>query len=75
MKKYTIISLLFLMIMTACESDFLDTVPKTSVAEEAAYSTPGKIVAQVNNLYGQVQNASFYGGRFIIFNEQRADEF
>jgi hypothetical protein len=61
--------------MTACESDFLDTVPKTSVAEEAAYSTPGKIVAQVNNLYGQVQNASFYGGRFIIFNEQRADEF
>jgi hypothetical protein len=61
--------------MTACESDFLDTVPKTSVAEEAAYSTPGKIVAQVNNLYGQVQNASFYGGRFIVFNEQRADEF
>lgn len=75
MKKYIVTSLLFLVAMTACESDFLDTVPKTSVAEDAAYSTPGKIVAQVNNLYGQIQNASFYGGRFIIFNEQRADEF
>lgn len=75
MKKHTVTSLLFLLAMTACQSDFLDTVPKTSVAEETAYSTPGKIVAQVNNLYGQIQNASFYGGRFIIFNEQRADEF
>ena len=75
MKKNTVTSLLFLLAMTACQSDFLDTVPKTSVAEETAYSTPGKIVAQVNNLYGQIQNASFYGGRFIIFNEQRADEF
>ncbi|MDI5897938.1 RagB/SusD family nutrient uptake outer membrane protein [Flavobacterium yafengii] len=75
MKKYIVTSLLFLLAMTACQSDFLDTVPKTSVAEETAYSTPGKIVAQVNNLYGQIQNASFYGGRFIIFNEQRADEF
>jgi hypothetical protein len=75
MKKYIVTSLLFLLAMTACESNFLDTVPKTSVAEETAYSTPGKIVTQVNNLYGQIQNASFYGGRFIIFNEQRADEF
>jgi starch-binding outer membrane protein, SusD/RagB family len=61
--------------LTACKQDFLDTVPKTSIAEDAAYSTAGKILAAVNNLYGQVQNASFYGGRFIVFNEQRADEF
>lgn len=61
--------------LTACQKDFLDTTPKTTIAEDAAYSTPGKILAGVNNLYGQVQNPSFYGGRFIVFNEQRADEF
>jgi starch-binding outer membrane protein, SusD/RagB family len=61
--------------LTACKKDFLDTVPKTTIPEDAAYSTAGKILASVNNLYGQVQNASFYGGRFIVFNEQRADEF
>jgi starch-binding outer membrane protein, SusD/RagB family len=61
--------------LTACDKDFLNTVPKTTIPEDVAYSTAGKILASVNNLYGQVQNASFYGGRFIVFNEQRADEF
>jgi starch-binding outer membrane protein, SusD/RagB family len=75
MKKHIELILIGLLILSACESDFLDTSPKTSILENEAYSTPGKMLAQVNNLYGQVQNASFYGGRFIIFNEQRANEF
>jgi starch-binding outer membrane protein, SusD/RagB family len=74
MKKISII-ILAITTLLSCESDFLNTVPKTNIAENEAYSTSGKILAQVNNLYGQVQNASFYGGRFIVFNEQRADEF
>ncbi len=74
MKKISI-SILALTTLFACESDFLNTVPKTNIAENEAFNTPGKMLAQVNNLYGQVQNASFYGGRFIVFNEQRADEF
>lgn len=61
--------------LTACNNDILDTVPKTNIAEDQAYNTSGKILAQVNNLYGQLQSATFYGGRFIVFNEQRADEF
>jgi starch-binding outer membrane protein, SusD/RagB family len=61
--------------LTACEDGFLNTVPKTNIAENDAYSTSGKILAQVNNLYGQLQSATFYGGRYIVFNEQRADEF
>ncbi len=61
--------------LTACNDDFLNTVPKTTVAEDAAYSTPSKLLAQINNLYGQLQSATFYGGRFIVFNEQRGDEF
>lgn len=73
--KATLILLLLVACLTACSSDILDTVPKTNIPESEAYSTPGKIAAQVNNLYGQLQNATFYGGRFIIFNEQRADEF
>lgn len=75
MKKYILISWFFLIAMTACNDDLLDTVPQTSIPEEIAYNTPGKILAQVNNLYKQLQNQSFYGGRFIVFNEQRADEF
>jgi hypothetical protein len=75
MKKYIIISWLFLGIMTACNDDLLNTVPETSIPEEVAFSTPGKILAQTNNLYKLLQNQNYYGGRFIIFNEQRADQF
>lgn len=74
MKKILIV-ILAITTLFACDSNFLNTVPKTTIAENEAFSTSGKILAQVNNLYGQIQNASFYGGRFIVFNEQRADEF
>ncbi|WP_366184063.1 RagB/SusD family nutrient uptake outer membrane protein [Flavobacterium ovatum] len=60
---------------SSCEKDLLDTTPKTSIAEDDAYSTAGKMAAQVNYLYKLLQNQSFYGGRYIVFNEQRADEF
>ncbi|HRH99578.1 MAG TPA: RagB/SusD family nutrient uptake outer membrane protein [Saprospiraceae bacterium] len=66
---------LFLFIFSACEKDFLNTVPSTSIDETQAYSSPAKILAQVNNLYAQMQNPIYYGGRMLIFNEQRADEF
>ncbi|HQX44867.1 MAG: RagB/SusD family nutrient uptake outer membrane protein [Saprospiraceae bacterium] len=71
LSSLVVVSLFF----TACNDDFLDTTSKTSVDEKNAFSTPGKILAQVNNLYSQLQNSIFYGGRFIVFNEQRADEF
>jgi hypothetical protein len=72
MKKYIFILLITLV---SCNDDMLDTTPTTSIPEEEAFSTPNKILAQVNNLYHILQNQNFYGGRFIVFNEQRADEF
>ena len=75
MKKYILLSCFMLMFTTACNDDLLDTQPETSIPESIAFSTPEKILAQTNNLYKQLQNQSFYGGRFIVFNEQRADQF
>ncbi|MGO4771704.1 RagB/SusD family nutrient uptake outer membrane protein [Flavobacterium sp. W22_SRS_FK3] len=75
MKKYILISCFILMFTAACNDDLLDTEPETSIPESLAFSTPDKILAQTNNLYKQLQNQSFYGGRFIVFNEQRADQF
>ncbi|MGC3944422.1 MAG: RagB/SusD family nutrient uptake outer membrane protein [Chryseolinea sp.] len=77
--KHTLLCVAFALgctaMMTSCNDDVLNTVPRTTIPEEDAYSTSGKIQAQVNNLYGQLQSATFYGGRLIVFNEQRADEF
>lgn len=77
MKKNTFLyfSLLMLFTLSSCEKDFLSTDPKTNIPDAEAFSTSTKILAHVNNLYGQIQNPNFYGGRFIVFNEQRSDEF
>ncbi|MEO7976480.1 RagB/SusD family nutrient uptake outer membrane protein [Flavobacterium sp.] len=75
MKKYILLCWFILLFTSACNDDLLDTRPETSIPESVAFSTPEKILAQTNNLYKQLQNQSFYGGRFIVFNEQRADQF
>ena len=61
--------------ITSCQKDILNTVPTTSISQVNAYSTPAKILAEVNNLYSQIQSPNFYGGRYIITNEQRGEEF
>lgn len=61
--------------LSSCTKNLLNTVPVTSVSDATAFSTSDKILAGVNNLYSQLENASFYGGSDIIYNEQRGDEF
>lgn len=73
--KAFIITPIIALLLAGCSNDSLDTVPETSISTETAFSTPAKILAQVNGLYAQFSNPSLYGGRFIIFNEQRGNEF
>ncbi len=70
-----IVTLSVLVIFSACRDNLLDTIPVTSISTEAAYSTPEKVLAQVNGLYGQFGSQSYFGGRHLIFNEQRGEEF
>ncbi len=70
-----ILSTSVLLVLSSCTKNLLNTVPVTSVSDVTAFSTSDKILAGVNNLYSQLENASWYGGRDIIFNEQRGDEF
>lgn len=74
-QKAFIIAPFIALLLAGCSDNALDTVPETSISTETAFSTPAKILAQVNGLYGQFSNPSLYGGRFIIFNEQRGNEF
>ena len=74
-KSYLLALVPALVLVTACQKDLLDKSPITSISNESAYSTPAKVLAQVNGLYAQLSSASFYGGRFLVFNEQRGNEF
>jgi len=67
--------LMSIFLFIACQKKSLELAPATSISELEAYSTPEKMLAQVNGLYAQLSNASYFGGRHIVFNEQRGDEF
>ncbi len=73
--KIYLLSILVFFVTISCDKDFLNTNPNTSIDENNAFTTAKQFTAHVNNMYSQLQNPNFYGGRFIIFNEQRADEF
>lgn len=72
---YKVFSVVLVFLLMSCNDQFLDLDPNTSIPEGEAYNSPTKIAAHVNNLYAKLQNPNLYGGRWIIFNEQRADEF
>ena len=60
---------------TSCTKDLLEPTVITSISDASAFETPERIVAQINGLYASIKAGAFYGGRLIIYNELRADEF
>jgi hypothetical protein len=60
---------------TACNKNLLEPTNITSISDANAFDNPTRIVAQINGLYASLKSGSFYGGRLIIYNELRADEF
>jgi len=73
--KHTLVWTTLLISSASCHDNILDLSPQNSISEETAFGTPAKILAQVNGLYGLLSAESFYGGRYLIFNEQRGNEF
>ncbi|MGK6351409.1 RagB/SusD family nutrient uptake outer membrane protein [Parapedobacter sp. DT-150] len=72
--KVGLLSLL-LMAAVSCSKDLLEPDMLTSLSDASAFDTPDRIEAQVNGLYASMKDGGFYGGRLIIYNELRADEF
>lgn len=66
---------LILVNATSCKKNLLTPDIITSIPDVAAFDTPERILAQVNGLYTAMKSGSFYGGRLIIYNEIRADDF
>ena len=74
LKGLLLISILSILTVS-CQKGELEVSPITTIAGNDAYSTPAKIGSQVNALYGQLSDPGYYGGRYLVFNEQRGNEF
>ncbi|SDP96775.1 SusD family protein [Mucilaginibacter sp. OK268] len=60
---------------SSCKKDLLTPTPTTSIIDSKTFDTPARILSQVNGLYAGVKNGQFYGGRYVIYNEIRGEEF
>lgn len=60
----------------ACDTDeLLNPIPETSISDKNAFDTPERIQGQVNGLYDAVKSGQFYGGRLVVYNEIRGEEY
>jgi hypothetical protein len=70
------ISLFTAVMVTSCKKEeALYPVPTTSISDASAFETPDRILNQVRGLYATLRNGNFYGGRYLIYNDIRAEEF
>jgi starch-binding outer membrane protein, SusD/RagB family len=74
-KLLPVFSLILLVLTVSCKKNFLDTIPKTNIIAENAFDTPERILGQINGLYKSAKSGQFLGGRFLIYNDIRAEEF
>ena len=61
--------------MISCHKDILNPKPKTQIAEANAFDTPERVLAQVYGLYDALKSGNFLGGRYLIYNDIRGEEF
>lgn len=69
------IALTLVLLTGACSKENLDPVPKTSLSDLSVFDTKDRVVAQVNGLYSFMKSGQFLGGRYLVYNDIRADNF
>jgi len=74
-KKIGILSLALTMSLSSCKEDFLQAIPELDLSDATVFSTPARVESQVIGLYGSAKHGALFGGRYLIYNDIRAEEF
>ena len=65
-----------LLLASSCHKDkYLNPVSTTAIPDYLAFDTPDRILNQVRGLYGAAKAGNFLGGRYLIYNDVRGDNF
>ena len=67
--------LAFFSMLTSCNEDLLNPVPETLFSDQVVFSTPQRVLLQVNGLYSSMKNGAFLGGRYQVYGDIRANDF
>ena len=69
-----IICIILICIVTifSCKKEQLFTEPDNSISDIDAYSNASRIDKSATGMYDQLQNSNFFGGRILVYTDQRA---
>lgn len=67
--------LILILLTGACSKENLNLVPETSLSDLSVFDNKDRIVAQVNGLYSFMKSGQFLGGRYLVYNDIRDDNF
>ncbi len=73
--KYIVAAGVSIVLLNSCKREYLNPAPETSISDASAFDQPYRITNQVYSLYGTLKGGTFYGGRYIVYGDIRADDF
>ena len=73
--KGSIILILILLITGCAKDEWMNPAPITSLSDLTVFDTKERIENQVNGMYASVKSGNHLGGRFLVYNDIRADNF
>jgi hypothetical protein len=57
------------------KTKYLNPASSTSLPDFQAFDNPDRILSQVKGFYASAKGGNFFGGRYFIYNDVRADNF
>lgn len=67
--------LLVMLTITSCKKGLLDVKDTIAISYDDAFSTPARVLAQVNDMYAKIKVSYFYAGRYQVDMDIRGEEF
>lgn len=61
--------------LLSCSKERLELLPTTNITDVNAFVNKDRIISQVNGLYAGVKSGNYRGGRFLVYNDVRAENF
>jgi len=63
-------------IISSCEkNEDLKIAPETTLSDADIFKTPARIEGLVNGIYKALKGASLYGGRYLLYQDVRGEDF
>jgi hypothetical protein len=62
--------------VTSCsEKELLSPQPETTLGIDVVFDSPSRVLGQVNGMYSALKSGDFLGGRYVMLNDIRGEEF